>query len=454
MSGSNKEMVRMEFFGHMRDIKYHEYSQLIEAVESCRHNMLDADCRLLCHKVQSVHLDEDFALSNGRIDIEYQRIKFECFFYYRQNTPLYVFLNGALTQQRPQFSRWSYYKFVDGSILNIADPMYRMYEELVLGWYYGNKDLNLRICISEIVKKIAAKIGVANEDIIFYGSSGGGAAVIECASYLSGSKAVCINPQIILSEYFYADIFERITSNCLMRDDRWYRNNALYYLQNNNGSTHLILINIRCESDMLQANNICKAVGIEIKYGLNVFGSLLIWLYDCNCEPYVNAHDIQDNFYMFFAIKKVLESMDNHMVLEQIDSFCRYVNEWWNAWWQRELYWRSRQPNLHYLIECTKLSRKIALFGTGMEAQRLCSELLGIPGENYYDVQVVFDNDENKWGNAFNGYTVLNPNQICDWQDYFVIICSSKYVTEIKQQLEDYGLVCKRDFITLKDLYL
>ncbi len=443
----------MNFFEFMGDISYHDYSQFIQEVDIYRDNMLVSDKKLLIDRGAAVRAEDEFELTDGRMVIEYKKIKFDCFFYYKQSTKLYVFLNGALTQERPQFARWSYYKFSSGSVLNIADPMYEIYDELLLGWYYGNKDYNLRRYVAELVKIIAGKLGVCDHNIVFYGSSGGGAAVIECASHIEGAKAVSINPQIVLSEYFYADTFEKITGNILAEDHNWHRNNSIYYLRHNNRSKHLIMVNIRCEQDMRQISHICDAMGIRVKYGLNFFHDLVIWLYDCNCEPYVGPHNLQDNYCLFFAIEKLIENIDNEEFLEQYDSFYRYINEWWFAWWKQEQYWRSRQPNLHYLMECNKISKKIALFGTGDDAKKLCMELLDIDGENYYKIEAVLDNDENKAGKDFLGFKVMHSGDIGNWDDYFIIIATSKYAINIEKQLESYGLIYKKNFIRFTDLY-
>lgn len=447
------ETKNMDFFRHMKEIAYCDYAQFLEEVDTCRRNMLTADTELLRDSGRMLRFDDAFDLADGRMVIEYKEVKFECFFHYKPNAPLYVFLNGALTKQRPQFSRWSYYTFANGSVLNIADPMYGLYDELILGWYYGNEDFNLRMYTAEVIKGIAGKIGVANDNIILYGSSGGGAAVIECASHIKGCRAVAINPQVVLSEYFYAEKFREITHNMVSREDKWHRDNAIYYLKHNCGSKHLLLVNIRCESDMQQVDNICKAMGIKVKYGLNVHKDLLIWLYDCYCEPYENAHNIQDSVYMFFAIEKVLESMEDQSAPEELDAFCRYIGEWWQAWWKKESYWRSRQPNLHYLALCNKSSKKTALFGTGDDARKLCRDLLDIPGENYYGVQEIFDNNKEKSGDDFNGITIRHPEEVNSWSCYFIIIATLRYMIDVRKQLEGYGLVYGEDFITLKDLY-
>lgn len=445
----------MNFFGHMADITYSGYEQFIQDVDTCRNNMLTADKRLLeDNGITVVDLAEEFDLTNGRMRINCNGIPFECFFHYKSSEKLYVFLNGALTQQRPQFARWSYYKFLDGSVLNIADPMYTIYDDLLLGWYYGNTDYNLRLYVSDIVKVIAEKINVMHQNIIFYGSSGGGAAVIECASHIAGARAVAINPQVVLSEYSYADEFERITHNNLAQDNKWHRNSGIYFLQHNHGSKHFILVNLRCKPDMIQIENICKAMGISnIQYGLNVFGDLVIWLYDCECEPYVDSHNLQDNYCLVFAIEKLLENIENQNWAEEYGSFYRYINEWWYAWWRQELYWRSRQPNLRFLIECREMSRKIGIFGTGDDAEKMSRELLDIDGENFYSIGIVFDNDKKKEGMSFHGIKVVHPGAISNWTGYFVIILTTKFAESIMKQLEGYGLVYKNDFVLSNDLY-
>lgn len=445
----------MDYFDNMGDIVYDDYSQFIRNVDINRSNMLEADNSMLSEKTLTIiNINEDFELSNGRIEINFKGIQFECFFHYKPSSVLYVFLNGALTQRRPQFNRWSYYTFLDGSVLNIADPMYASYEDLILGWYYGNQDYNLREYVSELVKIIADKLGILYEHIVFYGSSGGGAAVIECASHIEGAMAVAINPQIVLSEYFYAEEFERITHNNLFEDNRWHRNNGIYYLQNNHTSKHIILMNIRCRTDMEQIENVCRAMNIkDLRYGFNRYGNLIIWLYDCECEPYIDAHNLQDNYCMCLAIEILIKKINKGESLRECSFLCKYTNEWWFEWWRHERYWRGRQPNLHCLMECIKMSRKVALFGTGADAQKLNEELLDINGENYYAVEAVFDNDVNKTGKDFNGIVIMKPDNMIDWLKYFIIISTLRYAMDIQQQLEAYGLAYKKDFINISDLY-
>ena len=446
-------------FNYMNGINYDNYTQFVHDMDICRSDMLDADLKLLQDKGLIIDIEKEFELFEGKAVIEYKNIRFDCFLHQKPSKMLYVFLNAAFPHagfaHKTHFSRWSYYKFLNGSVLNIADPMCQIYEGLRLGWYYGNEDFNLRIYVSEIVKLIAEKLDVSNDHIIFYGSSGGGAAVIECASHIEYAKAVSINPQIALFKHLYAQDFEKITHNNLLTEDsRWHRNNGTYYLQHNNKSKHIIMVNSRSETDMMHLDYIIKAMGLKLKYGLNFFDDLIIWLYDCDCEPYIGAHMLQDNYCLAFAIQMLIENIDSQEFMEhKDDSFYRYINEWWYAWWKREQRWRRKQPNLNYLVKCAKTLKKTALFGTGDEAQKLCEELLDINGENYYSIEAVFDNDRNKAGIVFNGIKITHPDEINNWFDYFIIISTVKFVKEIQQQLMNYGLKYRENFIICTDLY-
>lgn len=95
----------------------------------------------------------------------------------------------------------------------------------------------------------------------------------------------------------------------------------------NHGSKHILLYNLRSAEDMQQVGNICREMGIQVKYGLNLFDNLIIWLFDCECEPYIDAHNLQNNYCMYFAIEKLVENLDNLDTLAKQESFYRYISE-------------------------------------------------------------------------------------------------------------------------------
>lgn len=238
---------------------------------------MQTEYTLLKNTLGKIDLDKENKLSNGRFEIVFKNIHFKCLFYYKKGTPLYVFLNGAKVGGGGQlsFHVGSYYSFLNGSMLNIADPMLDMYPDLNLGWYYGNDKINLRQYMAELVLKITGIIHVEESDIVFVGSSGGGAVTMECASYIKGAKVIAINPQIVLSEYGYASKFTEITKINLEEDKKWHRNNPIYYLLENKESKYFLIVNLRSAEDMKQVQNMCAAKKINVKYGLNIFNNLI-----------------------------------------------------------------------------------------------------------------------------------------------------------------------------------
>ena len=92
----------------------------------------------------------------------------------------------------PFLNRWSYYKYFNESIIAYADPTFFRDENITLGWYVGGDEWYLKV-ISEIIKKICINHNINQNNILFYGSSGGGFASIGLATLIKDSKALVNN---------------------------------------------------------------------------------------------------------------------------------------------------------------------------------------------------------------------------------------------------------------------
>ena len=133
----------MQTFNYMDAIYFNTYKKFCEDMDFSRKEILNADKNMLRKETKKVDLDTEIYLPNGRFEIDFKQVLFKGFFYYKKG-PLYVFLNGAKEPgEKNSLSRWSYYSFLNGSMLNIADPMLDMYPNLKVGWYYGNNEINL-----------------------------------------------------------------------------------------------------------------------------------------------------------------------------------------------------------------------------------------------------------------------------------------------------------------------
>lgn len=448
----------MKYFNYMDDIYFNSYESFVRTVDKNRETMLFADEELINGKVTDVEFESLVSLPYGRFRILIEGVAFECFFHYKEEMPLYVFFNGARTGTRgnkPIFHRWSYYPFLNGSMLAIADPMVCKYAELNLGWYYGDEEKNYREFLVKIALKIAELSCINLKDIIFVGSSGGGPAAIDCASRIKGSKAVVINSQIVLDECPYASKlrFEQIT-HITLKHDKWHRHNAIYQLVNQLDSTYIIIVNMRSEEDMQQLENICDAKNIRVKYGLNVFGNLIIWVYDGDMKMHQRAHAIQEYYCIWFAIEYLIQNIDDKQKLEDNSSFFRLIDEFWYEHWRQEATWRTRIKNVSKMLGNAGRKKEVGIFGVGNILKGLSKTFLEISGDNPFSIKFALDNDFEKRGSEFEGIPIKHPSDITDWKEKYIIITSYLYEEEIKRQLERYGLSYEVDFISYKDIYV
>lgn len=444
-------------FPFMNGINYSSYEQFLDDVTEKRNQMLIPDKRLVLGDPVQLNLQTFSGIPNGRFTTVFQGIRLECFAFVRKGKPLYVLLNGAIEDFRKNdsvFHRWSYYKFCTGSILNIADPMFAMYDGLHMGWYYGNKEINLRKLIAEFVKAIADILQIEYKDVVFCGSSAGGAPVFECASYIPGAKAAAINPQIVLEEYYYAEEFTRITGIEFSGKQHDHRSNALHYIKNRGRNSYIIIVNIRSRSDMKQIENIKSDLNIEICYGLNVYDNLIIWLYDADVMPIFNPHSACEYYCIWFWIEYLVNQI-NSVPCNRLDAVYRLVNEFWYEHWAlRKRQTETTRSCIEIMSLLYRSKREVAVFGCGGKARQIWNSLLDVQGANYFDVSFAIDNDRSKMGREMLGLKVRHPSEIREWKKLYIIITTDLYGEEVCLQLEDMGLMYKKDYILYTDLGL
>ncbi len=101
----------------------------------------------------------------------------------------------------PHFSRWSWYKFFDETVITSADPTIFLNDTVKVGWMIGNSEQWYLETLSQIISKLAKNQNVINDNILFFGSSGGGFVSICLATLIKNSKVLVNNSQFSLKNY-------------------------------------------------------------------------------------------------------------------------------------------------------------------------------------------------------------------------------------------------------------
>lgn len=135
---------------------------------------------------------------------------------------LFVLFSGDAMRKSynpPVFQRWSWADHFPGHCLYVSDPMLYMSRDLGLTWYAGTADLDPMEVIIRRVQAMLPLVGLTAENVVAYGSSGGGFAALRMASMMEGATAIAINPQTNIAKYERRSP-DRYAKICLKRADR------------------------------------------------------------------------------------------------------------------------------------------------------------------------------------------------------------------------------------------
>ncbi|MBQ8188679.1 MAG: hypothetical protein IJZ44_02765 [Lachnospiraceae bacterium] len=349
-------------FPFMKGIRYNG-PECAEVVENRRKSIYHSEKKILSDNQIKYTFQSWNELPNGRFTVNYDQFRFDCLFH-RKEGPLIVILNGALLGKRPEFKRWSYYNFLPGSMLNIADPMYFRYEDLKLGWYYGDEENNLREYLSKIIMQAAKMLGLSNNEIIIIGSSGGGAAAIHTGALIKGSTVIAINAQIKLSLYYYHKIFTQITGVDLCGKDKYGRNDTAHFLTDNEKypTNFIFLSNIKSKVDCEQIDYFLKIKPLKLKYGITQENNLTYWLYDAVSKGKGGPHGAQEYRQILFVILFLAKCVSAHVSLEEYEALYLLWGEFWNK------HFEMLDVNQEF---CTQMKRKIELINLNLSYESI-----------------------------------------------------------------------------------
>lgn len=138
--------------------------------------------------------------------------KFPALYFSSEYSKLFVMTSAAVDRNKitlPNFNRWTWAgagKF-PGHVLCIADPTLELNKDMKLGWYLGTDRHEVTDDLCRFIRRFALILGIPDDKIVFWGSSGGGFAALALASRIEGSVAVAINAQTdALSYQFFKDV--------------------------------------------------------------------------------------------------------------------------------------------------------------------------------------------------------------------------------------------------------
>lgn len=298
-----------------------------------RKKLYSADKNLLLGDVTNIDINNIVSIPDGKIRIDINGARFEGFFHKANSKKLYIILDGARTggggvRPIPIYSRWSWYSFVGVNWLCLEDPMYYKYDDLLLGWFWGDETHNYREYVAYIAKAFANYFGIEKDDVVFYGSSGGGTSAIHSAAIYGGGVAVSINGQINF-EYDHRDIrgFIASTGIDIHLPDIEHRNDLCYLMQTYKKTKYIIIENCCSRWDYDDhLIYLCDKTGIHPTFGIEQHDNIITWLYEA---PSKKPHVAFEDRNLFFAIKFLAELARNNEKIDVYKPLYQLFGEFW-----------------------------------------------------------------------------------------------------------------------------
>lgn len=95
------------------------------------------------------------------------------------------------------------------------------------------------------------------------------------------------------------------------------------------------------------------------------------------------------------------------------------------------------------MMEETEERKHLVIWGMGKIGRRLLKDK---------EIKPAFAIDRHLGGNIIDGIQVKTPDEIKEWKNLFVYITTAKYEMEIKEELQDKGLIEERDFVLYSEM--
>jgi poly(ribitol-phosphate) beta-N-acetylglucosaminyltransferase len=144
------------------------------------------------------------------LQVNKNHVKYEFLVRFSSNNKnLICFGSGAYYPKKfspPVYNRHRWQSEFEESVIYYNDPTLYNNSKITLGWGVGKNEEWYLLSISEIIRILASKNRVTPENILFFGSSGGGFTSIILSTLFKNSAAIVNNPQVFVMNYNKAHI--------------------------------------------------------------------------------------------------------------------------------------------------------------------------------------------------------------------------------------------------------
>lgn len=247
-------------------------------------------------------------------------------------------LNGAVSYEEkkncfPRFRRWRWYNYVDAYWICIEDPMYFDNDEICMGWYWGTDAKNYREYVAEIAHILCARYNIDYNNVVFYGSSGGGTAAIHSAALFGNGVSVAINAQYNFENFSPYDIgyindLKKYLDIDITKPDKFKRNELYNVIMQSPDVAFVIIDNVLSDRDIsFHLKYSTEKIGFVPRYGLSKIDNIYFWLYDAEGE---NPHICVDNKNIFYCIDFLSRLALGRQNIDEYQSLYLLFNEFWH----------------------------------------------------------------------------------------------------------------------------
>ncbi|MBO0368805.1 heparinase II/III family protein [Pseudomonas putida] len=154
-------------------------------------------------------------LGEGTYETSIDNVSFNFYASIKPTNKLLVLLPGATNREKGHldFQRYSWSKDFEYSVIALSDPTMAADNDISIAWFQNTAHAYGIDALRGLIKKLSTDNNILEENIVFFGSSGGGFTGLKLANHFPTTPVIAINPQIYLYNYSKPH-FEKMIEHC------------------------------------------------------------------------------------------------------------------------------------------------------------------------------------------------------------------------------------------------